>query len=64
MTEKEREELQVAIEKAMDMLERFAETNGLELEGMLAFTFPDQTVQVETVNHYPYPHEHPPESQF
>lgn len=64
MTKKGRDELQVAIEKAMDMLEKFAETNGLELEGLVAFTFPDQTVQVETLNYYPHSHECPPESQF
>jgi len=64
MTKKGRDELQVAIEKAMDMLEKFAETNGLELEGLVAFTFPDQTVQVETLNYYPHPNECPPESQF
>jgi len=53
MKEAERLRLQITIEKAMDMLEKFAQSNGLELEGLVAFTFPDETVQVETLQFYP-----------
>lgn len=49
MKEAERLRLQITIEKAMDMLEKFAQSNGLELEGLVAFTFPDEKEEVRII---------------
>jgi len=43
----QKEDLIQVIEKAMDMMEKFADENHIEIQGLITFTFSDLTVHIE-----------------